>query len=98
MRGSGVGKVVASKSAKYPVGTYVSSFSGWTEFAVLNDSSMEVRKVEVPEGVRLTDALGVLGLSALSLLSDHPAIQCLSCVFLRIPYNQLGNGGIIEPD
>ena len=61
MRGSVIAKVVASKSAEYPVGSYVSALSGWTEFAVLDDSNKDMMKVELPKEGKLTDMLGVLG-------------------------------------
>jgi hypothetical protein len=64
MRGSVVGKIVASKSAKYPKGTYVGAPAGWAEFAVLGDDNKDMVKVELPKEGRLTDALGVLGLCA----------------------------------
>lgn len=64
MRGTVVGKVVASRSAIYPVGTYVTAHAGWTELAVFDDSNKGISKVELPRGGRLTDTLGVLGLFA----------------------------------
>jgi NADPH-dependent curcumin reductase CurA len=63
MRGTVVGRVVGSKSAKYPVGSYVYAASGWTELAVADDSDKDMAKVELPKGGRLTDSLGVLGRS-----------------------------------
>ena len=61
MRGVVIAKVIGSKSAKYPVGSYVSASAGWTELAVFDDSSKDLQTVEVPKEGRLTDALGVLG-------------------------------------
>ena len=59
MRGFTIAKVSASRSAKFPIGSYVSATAGWTEVAVVPES--ECQKLEVPQGGRLTDALGVLG-------------------------------------
>jgi len=60
MRGSVIGKVIASKAEAYPVGTYATSHSaGWTEFAVLKEKELE--KVDVPRNGRVTDTMGVLG-------------------------------------
>ncbi|MCJ1381251.1 hypothetical protein MMC17_004360 [Xylographa soralifera] len=64
MRGSVIGKVVASKSTKLATGSYVNASSGWTELAILADKDCEPLHIP-PEG-RLTDALGVLGLTGLT--------------------------------
>ena len=61
MRGTVIGKIVASKSTKYPAGSYVNAPSGWTELAVFDDSNKDMTKVELPKDGKLTDALGVLG-------------------------------------
>jgi hypothetical protein len=61
MRGAVIGKIVGSKSAKYPVGSYVYAPSGWSELAVFDDSNKEIMKVELPKDGKLTDTLGVLG-------------------------------------
>lgn len=61
MRGAVVGKIVASKSAEYPVGSYVYAPSGWTELAVFDDSNKDMMKLELPKEGKLTDALGILG-------------------------------------
>lgn len=61
MRGAVIAKVTASKSKKYAVGTYVYASPGWTEQAILNDSSKEVQELALPPGGKPTDALGVLG-------------------------------------
>ena len=59
MRGAAIGKVAASKSAKFPSGTYVYCESGWTEMAVVKEKNLQ--KLEIPENGKVTDALGVLG-------------------------------------
>jgi len=61
MRGAVIGKIASSKSAKYPVGSYVYAPSGWTEFAIFDDSNTDMKKVELPKEGKLTDTLGVLG-------------------------------------
>ncbi|MCJ1394803.1 hypothetical protein MMC18_007683 [Xylographa bjoerkii] len=64
MRGAVIGKVIASKSTKLAIGTHVNAAAGWTELAILTDKDCEPLDVS-PEG-RLTDALGVLGLTGLT--------------------------------
>ncbi|CAN9381640.1 unnamed protein product [Alternaria alternata] len=58
MRGSGIGLIVASKSKKFPVGTYATGMCGWSEYSVLNEKHVE--SLDLPEGAVPTDALGVL--------------------------------------
>ncbi len=60
MRGAAIGKIVASKSGKFPVGTCVYCESGWTEMAVVKEKDLQ--KLEIPENGKVTDALGVLGI------------------------------------
>ena len=64
MRGAVIARVVASKSRKYEVGCHVYASCGWREQAVVEDGDGDVQRLEVPEGGRLTDALGVLGMFA----------------------------------
>jgi NADPH-dependent curcumin reductase CurA len=64
MRGSAIGVVKASKSAKFPVGSYAIANIGWTELAIANEKTLE--NIEVPKNGKVTDALGVLGMYLLS--------------------------------
>jgi NADPH-dependent curcumin reductase CurA len=64
MRGGGIGIIKASKSEKYAVGSYASGTIGWTEYAVVNEKDLQ--PLDLPEGAVPTDALGVLGITALT--------------------------------
>ncbi|KAI0122456.1 NAD(P)-binding protein [Daldinia grandis] len=64
MRGGIIGRVLASKSSKAKAGDLVSSFSGWTEVVIVEDSKFDV--LNLPTGLKVTDALGGLGLTGLS--------------------------------
>lgn len=64
MRGFALGKVAASKSSKFKVGEYVQGTPGWTEVAICKDKDLEA--VVIPPGGRLTDVMGVLGLTGLT--------------------------------
>lgn len=64
MRGGAIGKVKLSKSSKLPVGTYVYAGMGWTELAIMAEKDCE--KLEIPEDGKITDALGVLGMTGLT--------------------------------
>ncbi|KAF2759016.1 NADP-dependent leukotriene B4 12-hydroxydehydrogenase [Pseudovirgaria hyperparasitica] len=59
MRGAAVGKVVGSKSSKFPVGSYATATCGWAELAVVSDKYVE--KVELPSNASIADSLGILG-------------------------------------
>ncbi|KAG9245462.1 hypothetical protein BJ878DRAFT_458275 [Calycina marina] len=64
MRGAAICKVVASKSSAFSVGDYVNGTPGWTELAIL--PAKELKKIEVPVGGKVTDTLGVLGVTGLT--------------------------------
>ncbi|OBI94240.1 NADP-dependent oxidoreductase [Mycobacterium sp. 1245805.9] len=65
MRAGGLGKVVASKSARFPVGQTVQGLLGWQEYAVLSDSAL-VMPVDVAEGISPSAYLGALGTTGLT--------------------------------
>ncbi|KAH7029292.1 zinc-binding dehydrogenase [Microdochium trichocladiopsis] len=64
MRGTAISRVLASKSSKAKQGDFVNASLGWQEIAIIPDSAFEV--VQIPEGSKVTDALGVLGLTGLT--------------------------------
>ncbi|KAF2186944.1 NAD(P)-binding protein [Zopfia rhizophila CBS 207.26] len=64
MRGYGIGIINASKSSKFPVGSYASGMCGWSEYAVFKENQLEA--LELPEGAVPTDVLGVLGMTGLT--------------------------------
>ncbi|KAI4183711.1 MAG: hypothetical protein L6R41_005243 [Letrouitia leprolyta] len=64
MRGVSVGIITASKSPTYPIRTHVVASAGWTEYAILQEKDLQ--KVEIPKNGRVTDALGVLGMTGLT--------------------------------
>ncbi|KAL9005499.1 MAG: hypothetical protein Q9188_001736 [Gyalolechia gomerana] len=64
MRGASVGIITATKSSNYPVGTYVTATAGWSEYVVLQEKDLQT--VELPKNGRVTDTLGVLGMTGLT--------------------------------
>ncbi|KAH6070166.1 hypothetical protein HBI67_050580 [Parastagonospora nodorum] len=64
MRGTGIGLIIASKSAKFPVGSYATGMCGWTEYAVLKAKHLD--PLDLPDGAVPTDALGVCGMTGLT--------------------------------
>ena len=63
MRSGAIGTIKASKSQKFPVGSYATATSGWTEYKVVKEN--ELQRVVVPKGGQLTDGLSVLGTRSL---------------------------------
>lgn len=64
MRGFTIAKVLASKSSKFSAGQFVTCTPGWTEVAIQDEK--ELTLLEIPTNGRLTDAMGVLGLTGLT--------------------------------
>ena len=64
MRGVAIGTITASKSSNFPIGTLATGMVGWTEFAIAPAKSLEA--VNLPSNARVTDALGVLGMTGLT--------------------------------
>lgn len=69
MRGFTIGKVVASKAPSFSVGDYASAMSGWTELSVAaadGSDRKNLAKINPPENGRITDSMGVLGMTGLT--------------------------------
>ena len=64
----GVGLIVASKAKNFPVGSYATGGCSWTEYAVLSadNPDQNLQSLDLPKGAVPTDALGVLGMTALT--------------------------------
>lgn len=59
MKGNGIARVLASKSAKAKEGDLVTALTGWTEVAIVGENELQV--INLPEGANVTDALGAAG-------------------------------------
>ncbi|KLU90996.1 NADP-dependent leukotriene B4 12-hydroxydehydrogenase [Magnaporthiopsis poae ATCC 64411] len=68
MRSGGLVRVLASKSPKAKAGDVVFGFSGWQEVCIMNDSGPGAfdAPFDLPASGRLTDLLGVLGMTGLT--------------------------------
>ncbi|KAI0006751.1 hypothetical protein F4779DRAFT_595214 [Xylariaceae sp. FL0662B] len=64
MRGATISRVLASKSPKAKEGDLINASTGWTEIAILNEPQFNV--VDLPKGAKLTDTLGVLGMTGMT--------------------------------
>ncbi|MEV4125782.1 NADP-dependent oxidoreductase [Nocardia sp. NPDC049707] len=65
MRGSGVGQVVRSNTASYPVGSWVAGMVGWQDYAVASEGGLFGLNV-VPDGVPPTMMLSLFGAPGLT--------------------------------
>lgn len=65
MRGSGVGQVVRSNTASYPVGSWVAGMVGWQDYAVASEAGLFGLNV-VPDGVSPTMMLSLFGAPGLT--------------------------------
>lgn len=67
MRGGGVGVVVESNTARYPVGAKVGGLFGWQDYALVSDSGEGMAQV-IPGWlpVPLTATMGVLGVTGMT--------------------------------
>ena len=69
MRGIAIGKVVASKASSFSVGDYATVMSGWTELCIADADGADrknLTKLNIPENGRITDSMGVLGMTGLT--------------------------------
>ncbi|KAJ6133257.1 Alcohol dehydrogenase C-terminal [Penicillium samsonianum] len=67
MRGHVLGRVTASRSQKFPVGSYAFTMMGWTEKGIANEESLQAVPTPDPtDGGRLTDYLSVLGFTGIT--------------------------------
>ncbi len=64
MRGAVIAKVIASKTSKLPIGSYVTCSPGWVELAIVE--AKDATLLNIPPNSRTTDALGVLGMTGLT--------------------------------
>ncbi|KAF7536996.1 hypothetical protein G7054_g4117 [Neopestalotiopsis clavispora] len=64
MRSSSISRVLASKNPKFKEGDIVNASVGWTEVAIVDEKLID--KVELPQNSRVTDSLGVLGMTGLT--------------------------------
>jgi NADPH-dependent curcumin reductase CurA len=64
MRGATVGSVVVSKSPKFQPGDHVVTVGGWSEYTV--QPADELMAAGTTPGAKITDSLGVLGMTGLT--------------------------------
>jgi len=61
VQGETVGRIVESRSDRFAVGDYVTSYTGWQQYAIASDETPMVHKVD-PTGIPLSVFLGAAGM------------------------------------
>ncbi len=61
VQGENVGRILQSRSEKFAVGDYVTSYTGWQQYAIVSDETPMLYKVE-PAGLPLSVFLGSAGM------------------------------------
>jgi NADPH-dependent curcumin reductase CurA len=63
VQGESIGRIVESRSEKFAVGDYVTSYTGWQQYAILSDETPMIYKV-ISAGLPLSVFLGPAGMPA----------------------------------
>ncbi len=63
MRALGLGEVVASNNANYPVGSLVTGLTGWTDYTVISDANPLMVVPESAKSAPPASLLGILGMT-----------------------------------
>ncbi|MFD0365257.1 NADP-dependent oxidoreductase [Nocardia sp. GCM10030253] len=91
LEGSALGEVIASRSLDIPVGTTVSHFAGWREYAVLDAATATPIAPELAAAHHFLGALGTTGLTAYAALTDVAPIQPGDTVFISAAAGAVGS-------
>ncbi|MFE0100490.1 NADP-dependent oxidoreductase [Streptomyces sp. NPDC059009] len=82
MTGTAVGTVVASHSADVPVGTTVTHFLGWREYALLPADQVQLVDTELAPAQAYLGVLGTTGLTAWASLKEVAPVEEGDVVFI----------------
>ncbi|MBP1161880.1 NADPH-dependent curcumin reductase CurA [Rhodococcus sp. PvR044] len=91
MDGSAVGEVVASLSETIPVGTTVTHFLGWREYAVLDAADATVIDTAIAPGQAYLGVLGTTGLTAYAALTEVAPVREGDVVFISAAAGAVGS-------
>ncbi len=91
LEGSAVGEVVESRSAAIPVGTTVSHFAGWREFAVIDAATATPIDTALAAPEHYLGALGTTGLTAWAALTDVAPVRPGDTVFISAAAGAVGS-------
>ncbi|MFF2557571.1 NADP-dependent oxidoreductase [Nocardia sp. NPDC058058] len=82
MTGGAVGTVVASGADNVPVGTVVSHFYGWREYALLDAAAAQVVNAEIAPAQAYLGVLGTTGITAYAGLTEVAPVKEGDVVFI----------------
>ncbi|MCU1645114.1 MAG: NADP-dependent oxidoreductase [Nocardia sp.] len=82
MTGGAVGTVVASAAETVPVGTVVSHFYGWREYALVDAAGAQVLNTEIASPQSYLGVLGTTGLTAYAGLTEVAPVREGDIVFI----------------
>ena len=91
LEGSAVGEVVDSRSDSIPVGTTVSHFLGWRDYAVVDAASVNVVYVAAVPPQAYLGPLGTTGLTAYAALTDVAPVHTGDTVFVSAAAGAVGS-------
>ncbi|MER5930330.1 NADP-dependent oxidoreductase [Streptomyces sp. NPDC002054] len=91
LEGSALGEVVASRAESVPVGSTVSHFLGWREYAVLDAAAATVVDPELAPPAAYLGALGTTGLTAYAALTRTAPVREGDVVFVSAAAGAVGS-------
>ncbi|MCP2321042.1 hypothetical protein APR12_006432 [Nocardia amikacinitolerans] len=91
LEGSAVGEVIASRSARIPVGATVTHFAGWREHSVVDDELATPIDTSAAEPQHFLGALGTTGLTAYAALTDVSPVRPGDTVFVSAAAGAVGS-------
>ncbi|MCX4526473.1 MULTISPECIES: NADP-dependent oxidoreductase [unclassified Streptomyces] len=91
LEGSAVGEVIASRDAAVPVGSTVSHFLGWREYAVLDAAAATVVDTGIATPADYLGPLGTTGLTAYAALTRTAPVKEGDVVFVSAAAGAVGS-------
>ncbi|MFJ8017051.1 NADP-dependent oxidoreductase [Streptomyces sp. NPDC096339] len=91
LEGSAVGEVIASRAASVPVGSTVSHFLGWREYALLDAATVTVVDPALAPPAAWLGALGATGLTAYVALTRTAPVREGDVVFVSAAAGAVGS-------
>ncbi|MGV9750787.1 NADP-dependent oxidoreductase [Nocardia farcinica] len=91
LEGSAVGEVIASRAPAVPVGTTVTHFAGWRDYAVLDAAAVTPVDPDLAPPWQYLGALGTTGLTAYAALTDVAPVRPGDTVFVSAAAGAVGS-------